>query len=230
MAEILRDGAAGRVRRRLARGRRRGARVRARDDRDDRRRARPADRPLPQPAAGGDRGGRAPGAARDAVLRRRRPTLEQAAAHPAAMLLSGPAGGAVAARIVERAARARVRHGRHELRHVLPRRGRRRVRAHGRPRSVAGLPVRLPMVDIHTVSAGGGSIAWVDSGGALRVGPQSAGADPGPRLLRPRRRESRPSPTRTSCSAACPPSRRSPPTCELDVDAAREGARALGIG
>jgi N-methylhydantoinase A len=36
------------------------------------------------------------------------------------------------------------------------------------------------MVDIHTVSAGGGSIAWVDSGGALRVGPQSAGADPGP--------------------------------------------------
>jgi N-methylhydantoinase A len=47
-------------------------------------------------------------------------------------------------------------------------------------RRVAGLPVRLPMVDIHTVSAGGGSIAWVDSGGALRVGPQSAGADPGP--------------------------------------------------
>jgi N-methylhydantoinase A len=47
-------------------------------------------------------------------------------------------------------------------------------------REVAGLPVRLPMVDIHTVSAGGGSIAWVDSGGALRVGPQSAGADPGP--------------------------------------------------
>ena len=47
-------------------------------------------------------------------------------------------------------------------------------------RQVAGLPVRLPMVDIHTVSAGGGSIAWVDSGGALRVGPHSAGADPGP--------------------------------------------------
>ena len=45
---------------------------------------------------------------------------------------------------------------------------------------VAGVPVRLPMVDVHTVSAGGGSIAWVDEGGALRVGPQSAGADPGP--------------------------------------------------
>jgi N-methylhydantoinase A len=47
-------------------------------------------------------------------------------------------------------------------------------------RSVSGLPVRLPMVDIHTVGAGGGSIAWRDRGGALRVGPESAGADPGP--------------------------------------------------
>lgn len=45
---------------------------------------------------------------------------------------------------------------------------------------VAGVPLRLPMVDVHTVSAGGGSVAWVDEGGALRVGPQSAGADPGP--------------------------------------------------
>src|SRR5215204_4874949 len=45
---------------------------------------------------------------------------------------------------------------------------------------VAGVPIKLPMVDVHTVSAGGGSIAWVDAGGALRVGPHSAGADPGP--------------------------------------------------
>ena len=51
----------------------------------------------------------------------------------------------------------------------------------------AAFPVRLPMVDIHTVGAGGGSIAWRDAGGALRVGPRSAGADPGPGLLRPRR-------------------------------------------
>lgn len=43
-----------------------------------------------------------------------------------------------------------------------------------------GLPVRLPMVDIHTIGAGGGSIAWLDPGGALRVGPRSAGASPGP--------------------------------------------------
>ena len=47
-------------------------------------------------------------------------------------------------------------------------------------RTIAGLPVRLPSVDVHTVGAGGGSIAWVDAGGALRVGPESAGASPGP--------------------------------------------------
>jgi N-methylhydantoinase A len=45
---------------------------------------------------------------------------------------------------------------------------------------VGGYPIRLPMIDIHTVGAGGGSIAWFDAGGALRVGPVSAGADPGP--------------------------------------------------
>jgi N-methylhydantoinase A len=45
---------------------------------------------------------------------------------------------------------------------------------------VAGVPLRFPMVDVHTVSAGGGSIAWIDEGDALRVGPRSAGADPGP--------------------------------------------------
>jgi N-methylhydantoinase A len=46
--------------------------------------------------------------------------------------------------------------------------------------AVAGLPLRVPLVDLHTVGAGGGSIARVDAGGLLRVGPQSAGADPGP--------------------------------------------------
>jgi N-methylhydantoinase A len=45
---------------------------------------------------------------------------------------------------------------------------------------IAGLPLRLPLLDIHTVGAGGGSIARLDEGGALRVGPESAGADPGP--------------------------------------------------
>ena len=45
---------------------------------------------------------------------------------------------------------------------------------------IGGYPTKLPMIDIHTVGAGGGSIAWFDLGGALRVGPGSAGADPGP--------------------------------------------------
>ena len=49
---------------------------------------------------------------------------------------------------------------------------------------VAGVPIKMPMVDVHTVSAGGGSVAWVDDGGALRVGPRSAGADPGPACYR----------------------------------------------
>lgn len=46
--------------------------------------------------------------------------------------------------------------------------------------SVGGFPIRVPMLEIHTVGAGGGSIARVDAGGLLRVGPESAGADPGP--------------------------------------------------
>ncbi|MGH7549672.1 MAG: hydantoinase/oxoprolinase family protein [Gemmatimonadota bacterium] len=45
---------------------------------------------------------------------------------------------------------------------------------------VGGHPLQIPMIDVHTVGAGGGSIAWIDDGGALRVGPESAGADPGP--------------------------------------------------
>jgi N-methylhydantoinase A len=47
-------------------------------------------------------------------------------------------------------------------------------------RQVAGRVIQLQMVDVHTVGAGGGSIGWRDPGGALRVGPRSAGADPGP--------------------------------------------------
>jgi N-methylhydantoinase A len=46
--------------------------------------------------------------------------------------------------------------------------------------TISGLPIKVPLIDIHTVGAGGGSIATVDTGGALRVGPESAGADPGP--------------------------------------------------
>lgn len=50
----------------------------------------------------------------------------------------------------------------------------------GYNRTVAGFPIRLPMIDIHTVGAGGGSVAWFDRDGLMKVGPKSAGADPGP--------------------------------------------------
>jgi len=52
--------------------------------------------------------------------------------------------------------------------------------ASARDTFVGGYPIMVPMIDLHTLGAGGGSIAWIDEGGAFRVGPQSAGAVPGP--------------------------------------------------
>ena len=43
-----------------------------------------------------------------------------------------------------------------------------------------GVPIQVPMIDVRTIGAGGGSIAWIDKGGLLQVGPQSAGTNPGP--------------------------------------------------
>ena len=104
-----------------------------------------------------------------------------ASALPAAVLLSGPAGGVVAAaafatvlghnRVVSfdmggtSTDVCRIEDGIIEVSHE---------------RSIDGYVCRLPSVGVHTVGAGGGSIAWIDAGGALRVGPHSAGADPGP--------------------------------------------------
>ena len=107
-------------------------------------------------------------------------TAERAARQPVRTILSGPAGGVVAAGW---------------LAGLL---GLQRVISFdmggtstdvclldGRPRttretSLAGLPVAVPVLDVHTVGAGGGSLARLDAGGALRVGPESAGATPGP--------------------------------------------------
>jgi N-methylhydantoinase A len=108
-------------------------------------------------------------------------TLEEAAAHPAVAIVSGPAAGVVGAAAVARLAGA-------ESAISLDMGGTSTdvaVIEAGRPdrasaREVAGLPLRLPTVDLETVGAGGGSLIWRDSGGALRVGPESAGADPGP--------------------------------------------------
>jgi N-methylhydantoinase A len=108
-------------------------------------------------------------------------TPGEAAAHPATVLVSGPAAGVVgAAKIAALAgiddAVAFDMGG--TSTDVCLIAGGRAERA--TERAVSGLPIRLPTVDLHTVGAGGGSLVWRDSGGALRVGPQSAGANPGP--------------------------------------------------
>jgi N-methylhydantoinase A len=108
-------------------------------------------------------------------------TPPEAAAHPATILVSGPAAGVVGASRI--AAMARIDDAiafdmGGTSTDVCLIAGGRAERAS--ERAVSGLPIRLPTVDLHTVGAGGGSLVWRDAGGALRVGPQSAGAAPGP--------------------------------------------------
>jgi N-methylhydantoinase A len=107
--------------------------------------------------------------------------IELAAANAAACVLSGPAGGVVGAAYLAAYSSesnlitfdmggtstdvATVIDGAVQITHEA---------------AVGGVPIHLPSVAVHSVSAGGGSIAWVDDGGALRVGPRSAGAVPGP--------------------------------------------------
>ena len=108
-------------------------------------------------------------------------SLDHASAFPASILLSGPAGGVVAAAALGELMGCdtlisfdmggtstdvcRIRQGRPEVTYS---------------REIAGHACLMPSVAVHTVGAGGGSVAWADRGGALRVGPRSAGADPGP--------------------------------------------------
>ena len=107
-------------------------------------------------------------------------SAKQAANEAVQLLLSGPAGGLSAARMIASLTNQQqlltfdmggtstdVALYNTELK--LDQSGR-----------IAGFPVSVPMVDIHTIGAGGGSEAWIDAGNALHVGPQSAGADPGP--------------------------------------------------
>ena len=106
---------------------------------------------------------------------------EEASRHAASLALSGPSGGVVGAAYVARAAgiaRAlTIDIGGTSADAGLILDGHPMVEAGG---SVAGIALALPRVLVETVSAGGGSIGWVDDGGALRVGPRSAGARPGP--------------------------------------------------
>ena len=107
-------------------------------------------------------------------------TAGEARKQAARTILSGPAGGVVGA-----AAAARASGFSRVLGFDMGGTSTDVSLADGRPRltteaSIGGFPIRVPVLDIHTVGAGGGSLARVDEGGLLRVGPESAGADPGP--------------------------------------------------
>ncbi|HEY3184695.1 MAG TPA: hydantoinase/oxoprolinase family protein [Gaiellaceae bacterium] len=107
--------------------------------------------------------------------------LELAASHAAWAVLSGPAGGVVGASLValragfDDALAFDMGGTSTDVCAIVGGSVQRSAE-----RTIGGLPIRLPSVDVHTVGAGGGSIVWRDPGGALRVGPQSAGASPGP--------------------------------------------------
>ncbi|MDE0208666.1 MAG: hydantoinase/oxoprolinase family protein, partial [Boseongicola sp.] len=108
-------------------------------------------------------------------------SIQKARDHPIKTALSGPAAGVMGA--VDTAIRSSfgdmltLDMGGTSADVGLVRNGEANVST---SRDVAGFPVRLPMIDIHTVGAGGGSVAWFDRDGLLKVGPISAGADPGP--------------------------------------------------
>ncbi len=107
--------------------------------------------------------------------------IEQGAQLPVSLLLSGPAGGVLAAAAAAEAAGfpdvVTFDMGGTSTDVCLVQGG---IPAPAGERSVGGFPIRMPSLDVHTIGAGGGSIAVVDTGGALQVGPRSAGARPGP--------------------------------------------------
>ena len=111
------------------------------------------------------------GAAASSIVRQR----------PVRLFLSGPAAGVVGGRMVGRAAGTEdvitVDVGGTSCDIALIAAGKPMIRQEGR---IEGFPVRVPMVDVNAIGAGGGSIAWLDGAGGLKVGPQSAGSGPGP--------------------------------------------------
>jgi N-methylhydantoinase A/oxoprolinase/acetone carboxylase beta subunit len=155
--------------------------------------------------------------------------IDVGAEHPAALLLSGPAGGARAAAAIAGAcgfADAVAFDMGGTSTDVCLLRG-------GGPepapmRTIAGLPIRLPALDIHTIGAGGGSIAAIDAGGALAVGPRSAGAVPGPACYRRGGTE----PTVTDADLVLgrmPAGVALAEIGELDVEAARRALDGAGV-
>ncbi|HSF25889.1 MAG TPA: hydantoinase/oxoprolinase family protein [Actinomycetes bacterium] len=160
-------------------------------------------------------------------------SAEEVVHQPITTVLSGPAAGALGAAVVaERAGFSSVvtlDGGGTSTDVTVVVDGAPALTTEGR---IGSYPSKIPMIDVVTVGAGGGSIAWVSPGGALKVGPQSAGADPGPLCYRKGGTE----PTITDAHVLLG---RIPPhllggEIPLDVDAAREGvaklAGGLGLG
>ena len=118
-------------------------------------------------------------------------TGEVAAQLPATLLLSGPAAGVLAGAHAGRSSGQEnlitfdVGGTSADIGIVTPRGI---TEATARDTFIAGYPILVPMIDVHTVGAGGGSIAYVDPGGAFRVGPAERRRRAGPRVLRPRGR------------------------------------------
>ena len=108
-------------------------------------------------------------------------SARKAGEQPVGLILSGPAGGAKA--VEQMSARLGMRNlvgidmGGTSFDVVVVQDGRCGMVTEG---SIDGLPVRLPMIELRTIGTGGGSIAWIDDTGRMRVGPRSAGAQPGP--------------------------------------------------
>jgi N-methylhydantoinase A/oxoprolinase/acetone carboxylase beta subunit len=155
--------------------------------------------------------------------------LAEAADRPALLLLSGPAGGVLAAAAAAEAAgfpdAVTIDMGGTSTDVCLVRNGQAQPAAQ---RSVGGFPVRLPSLDIHTIGAGGGSIARLDAGGALVVGPESAGAHPGPACYR--LGGTRPTVTDADLVVGRIPADAAFPGLDrLDSEAARQALRAAGV-
>ncbi|MCB1379187.1 MAG: hydantoinase/oxoprolinase family protein, partial [Alphaproteobacteria bacterium] len=110
-------------------------------------------------------------------------TVENSSLRPVGLLLSGPAGGVIGGRWTGEACKSKnvitIDIGGTSADISVIQNGELRIK-NPRDTDVASLPVLVPMIDIDAIGAGGGSIAYIDPGGAFRVGPRSAGADPGP--------------------------------------------------
>lgn len=155
-------------------------------------------------------------------------SAELASSSPVNMVLSGPAGGVAAARHVAQATGYRnlinfdMGGTSSDVSLVID--GEASITTESR---IGGYPVRVTTVDVSTIGAGGGSIAWIDGGGRLRVGPHSAGAQPGPVCYARGGRE----PTVTDASVLLGylnPENFAMGQIRLDVRAAEEAVAALG--